>query len=266
MTNDESGAGDSLRLAACPGCDFSLATLPPEGLCPECGRAYDQRFVILTGKGRGVFDYLPGGTWRGVVITFLSMLVIVWLATRRSSNLFMLIWPVLMGLTLVAHGYVRIFSSRSPGMQLWMSRDGFAQIASTPEARNAHLLARYVWIVAFPIYVIGNASYRGESILLITFATIVVSVIFTAVAILLLTRQTRRERAREDDAPTLCPWDRIINWRLDGSRLRLNAMIKWGDFKVRRRWLADIEVALTTTQLEQLRQQIIEWSGKQPSP
>jgi hypothetical protein len=44
---------DPLRLSICPACGYSLTGLANEGVCPECGRAYDQRMVVLYGWGRG---------------------------------------------------------------------------------------------------------------------------------------------------------------------------------------------------------------------
>src|SRR4051812_18501251 len=37
----------------CPGCGYSLEGLADEGVCPECGRSYDQRTLILYGAARG---------------------------------------------------------------------------------------------------------------------------------------------------------------------------------------------------------------------
>jgi hypothetical protein len=37
----------------CPHCGYSLTGLPDEGRCPECGRAYDQRALILHGTALG---------------------------------------------------------------------------------------------------------------------------------------------------------------------------------------------------------------------
>jgi hypothetical protein len=46
-------APDALRLTHCPACGYLLEGLPPEGVCPECGRSYDQTRVVLHGWARG---------------------------------------------------------------------------------------------------------------------------------------------------------------------------------------------------------------------
>ena len=49
---DDAGA-DPLRLTLCPACGYSLVGLGEEGICPECGRPFDQRTVVLFGWARG---------------------------------------------------------------------------------------------------------------------------------------------------------------------------------------------------------------------
>ena len=44
---------NALRLDVCPGCAYQLEGLPPERVCPECGRAYDQKTIILYGWAAG---------------------------------------------------------------------------------------------------------------------------------------------------------------------------------------------------------------------
>jgi hypothetical protein len=42
-----------LRLEVCPRCDYSLTGLAAVGVCPECGREYDQNTVVLYGNAAG---------------------------------------------------------------------------------------------------------------------------------------------------------------------------------------------------------------------
>jgi hypothetical protein len=56
-----------LPLESCPDCDYALAGLPAEGVCPECGRPYDQDIVVLYGRGDGVHASLANSP-RGKVV------------------------------------------------------------------------------------------------------------------------------------------------------------------------------------------------------
>ena len=49
----EDAGADPLRLTLCPGCGYSLTGLGDEGVCPECGRPFDPRTVVLFGWARG---------------------------------------------------------------------------------------------------------------------------------------------------------------------------------------------------------------------
>ena len=58
---------DVLRLEHCPTCGYQLEGLPAEGVCPECGRSYDDKTLVLYGWSRGTHERAMTGTRRSVV-------------------------------------------------------------------------------------------------------------------------------------------------------------------------------------------------------
>jgi hypothetical protein len=66
---------DVQRVSHCPKCAYELTGLPDEGLCPECGRAYDQTCVFLYGTALGEHAGVHNATpWRIVAIALFTLL------------------------------------------------------------------------------------------------------------------------------------------------------------------------------------------------
>jgi hypothetical protein len=99
----DSDASDPLRLDRCASCGYQLQGLPTEGICPECGSAYDQRTIILHGWARGGHGHV--GNARPWVSALLALLLLglVWI-NWLSRNYLYLAWSVfvvaMMGLAL----------------------------------------------------------------------------------------------------------------------------------------------------------------------
>src|SRR5262245_17324174 len=128
MSEDASQVGlppHPFELRNCPWCDYSLATLPSEGICPECGARYSSRFIVLLGKGRGRFDQLLGGTWRPWVWSGFWVIYVYSTQGRRGrswSDPGMLVFEVMIALSFIPLVYALLFSVRSPRLQLWLAR------------------------------------------------------------------------------------------------------------------------------------------------
>jgi hypothetical protein len=140
-----------LRLDMCPQCGYWLGGLPPEGRCPECGRNYDQTIMVITGKGRGKFDSLVSGTWRGAVWLVVSSAYVVFILSQLPNASFAMAFLVAIAIVTLGQLYAKFFSDRSLRMQLWISSAGVTQVASTREARRMLLIASSVWVIYIPI-------------------------------------------------------------------------------------------------------------------
>src|SRR5712672_2511371 len=95
----------TLPLEACPDCDYALAGLPAEGVCPECGRAYDQDTVVLYGRGGGVHENAinsPTGLLVLQIICIGIVPVSIWFAGYSSRSLIITTLAVLGYFTAVA--------------------------------------------------------------------------------------------------------------------------------------------------------------------
>jgi hypothetical protein len=265
----EGDADDWRRLKACPGCDYSLETLPSEGTCPECGRRYDQRFVVLTGSGRGMNDNAAGGTWRGTASQSAWVLIIVWVfaAGRRGMTDPQLIgWGVIGAIALASQLYARLFSAREPRMQLWLSPDGAAQVASTPEARRAQWVSANVGWSFLPIALGVIFFESGLRPGVITWC-VIAAVILGAGA--WWWRRGRRGGASEgvDYTPALWPWGRIERIEVkvlprERARVRCRMMRRWAGINLARQWMIDIEIECGAGEAEGLRRQMLRWAGR----
>ncbi len=64
---------DPLRLDRCPDCGYLLTGLPEEGICPECGFAYNAEMIVLYGWGSGQRANITNARgWRVIVFGLLG--------------------------------------------------------------------------------------------------------------------------------------------------------------------------------------------------
>ena len=128
---------DALRLDVCPGCAYQLEGLPPEGLCPECGRAYDQKTIILYGWAAGSkADAGNAKPWHAALLAAVPLAycaAMIVRALRRGHEIRLVLfsgWAAVM-IWLVW----RRFTFRGPGLaQIRLSDAGCLQADSTEDA------------------------------------------------------------------------------------------------------------------------------------
>jgi hypothetical protein len=123
---------DPLRLDRCPTCGYALEGLAPEGVCPECGVAYDQSEVVLHGYGAGRFLDVATARPRAAVAMGAVSLAIAWWYFRDSLRNGLhpgdAFWPAFLVLSL-AWGLWKRSTSDMPGLvQVRLSSRGAVQI------------------------------------------------------------------------------------------------------------------------------------------
>jgi hypothetical protein len=124
-------AAEPLRLETCPSCGYALNGLPDEGLCPECGKYYDQYTVVLHGWSTGSkADVATARPW--VIVGWTGLVIwLIWRAVRDGGR-----DPVSLGVAVatvffIARGLWRRWSNEMPGLtQVRLNRDGCRQLES----------------------------------------------------------------------------------------------------------------------------------------
>ncbi len=262
---------DALRLRSCPACEYSIDALPPEGVCPECGQSYDQRFIVLTGQGRGGYDTLVGGTWRGATTHAGALLFVLWTAPwiRAVDAMWYVAWGFAAAGPMCLELYARLFSDREPRMQLWLSSEGAAQISSTTEARWAMQAQSWASWLFIPVIILATIPSSRSTLLIVGLFVVVT---FALGAVIALPRRFvahRRQVAelsvhRPEVTFGLWPWASIDTSTVrplskGRARVRMETTLKWRRLKLAKRRVVDIEVELTAAQRDALQRRFDQW-------
>jgi hypothetical protein len=129
----------------CPICGYSLQGLPGQGICPECGKAYDSSELILHGWARGKHANLANTRGTRFVLAFLPG---GWLLYLWFTAAFTFAWrmALLAGwiIPLAFHLFQRKSTDHPGGIQVRMSRRGIVQINDLNMLRsNPHFPAAH---------------------------------------------------------------------------------------------------------------------------
>lgn len=259
---------DPLRATSCPRCEYLRlnADIPNADVCSECGWRYRDDLIVLVGRGRGRFDSLAGGSWRGTAAIALcaTMLLFFW---RYIGY-----WTVVVLILVVSQLAAVFLSPVKPRMQLWLSASGFAQIASTTEARVAQWFAEHAYWLALPFAAVIPFIDKPRNVM--SWIIMLTSVVSVSAIMFLVWRPSVRRMVREvspDDLSWLHPWSDAIEieffHRLPTNelRIRITSMHRWRMIDVTKVWLADVEISCSRETVSALSERLRQWSGSLPA-
>jgi len=277
-TEGETSAGtDAMRLRACPNCDYSLYTLPAEGICPECGRPYDTKYLVLTGRGRGQFDTPLAGTWRSFAsLALVGLMIYSFFSPSLRWNLLPSFWWLIpLPFMFVITMFVRLISPAKPMMQLWVCDEGVAQIPSTSEARVAQFVMQNLWVLIL-LVAVGLGVLVDRPSLQTALIIGAIALAITAVMLVMVVRRYRREiRAttpiEKGGAPRLALWRDITNVDMqplkgNRARIRVHQLLRWRSISVKSATPVDIEINCDSHDFGTLRNRLIALRWCRASP
>jgi hypothetical protein len=155
-TAETSSPGDLLKLQACPQCNYSLEGSPDEGICPECGRAYDRSIIILRCDGPGevrMSVYIVGGI--AIIGGAATMMALGFFPTflRAAPQMFLMLAFLIAMLGL---GWIdRLTSPRAGAWLLWIAPAGMGvQTEFDPDSLLARA-RRWLPLIVWPLYMFG---------------------------------------------------------------------------------------------------------------
>ena len=137
----ETDARDPLRLEKCPACGYALEGLAPEGVCPECGVAYDQSEVVLHGYGAGRnFDVATARPRAALALGVAYAVVVAWSIRSfvRSGlrDAGELLWPALLAVMLAWSIWKRSTTNMPGLVQVRLSSRGAVQVNNPVAGRE----------------------------------------------------------------------------------------------------------------------------------
>jgi len=258
-----------LRLKSCPTCEYSLEMLPPAGICPECGRSYDQTYVVLTGVGRGRHDTAVGGTWRGSFGQIASVLFIAWIASSQGrpffKDPFMVACIIAGAVALGTQLYGRLLSPSAPHMQLWLSPNGVSQILSTPEARTGQQAGYIAGHLMTPLVLILLAFQFHNPRFTLATALVITGVWGFFIVRFWRRHAQHRQLDQTNFVPKLWPWSQIRKIDVqtlanDRARIRCQLRRYWWKITLSDDWVVDIQIPCPPQIAEKLsRQNLRPW-------
>jgi hypothetical protein len=207
-------------IAACGECGYLLRGLSNQGLCPECGTAFDRQTLYLFGYARGsqASGYNSSNRRLGFSITFSIVAALIYMNATRFND-FAWLAILVPGVAYPLLTLLRRFNLNQPGpIRVRMDAQGCAQDDMSRPTGNQQRLMFVVrnGVMGFVMVIIGS-QHRSRGLLW----ALVIGFVFGAARVALLRwRRRHARRVKSSDGATefrLVPWTSVDRFALSAE-------------------------------------------------
>jgi hypothetical protein len=197
----------------CPECAYSLAGSPEEGICPECGAAYDQRVMILHGSAMGSHATLDNGSPRALgclAVYGIFQLLAFWPRINgvRSDLFALALCAVMVGWA--ATRFAARWSKARPGLiQVYLAESGCLQVDNPGDGRAGPGQDVFMSLMTLVFLLWGLSALAGQIGWPRALAAAGLVLAFLAPA-LYFWRRNRASRQGTTPKPAVARADRIV--------------------------------------------------------
>jgi len=248
---------DPLRLTFCPRCDYSLEGLPEEGICPECGRPYDQSVAVIRCYGSDGFNG-KGVPW-GIVTTLIAFGLIFLTSPRAPPIIYIAIGFAVA--SLAVNWIDRFTSPRGGTWLLWIAKEGVGVQIDFDADSPVAIARKYLPAIYAIAYAVAMAvpMVLGNHWL----AALILSLFVGGLMLLIQRAATPKHRVPATATrPSLFAWGQLSNYRLESVRSNRYRFRANHDSWVQRRQIIDVKIDATGEIADQIRTRVAALSGQ----